>query len=264
VPKYNQNQFGATLGFPVLRNKLFFFGDVENNRIVFGQTFTETVPTADMRAGNFSELLNTSQTGLAKPVQLYQPNSGGAQAVSCNGLNNVYCPAQIDGVAQGILKLYPAPNTNGNLIYNNYVTTQNSVDNRWSWDTRADWNISPKDQAFVRYSYVNERASYPAPLGPILDGGSYGTDGAIVNFAQQFVGSETHVFNRGCADRCQCEYCGPGRHGGNSLYAGQRRPPSHDHRRGSRNFGEREHQRFDRRGWYLFLRYARILHSGRV
>jgi hypothetical protein len=195
VPKYNQNQFGATLGAPLLRNKLFFFGDVENNRIVFGQTFTETVPTANMRAGNFSELLNTSQTGLAKPVQLYQPNSGGTQTVSYNGQNNVYGPAQIDAVAQGILKLYPAPNKNGNLIYNNYVTSQNSVDNRWSWDTRVDWNVSPKDQAFVRYSYLNERASYPPPLGPILDGGSYGADGAIVNFAQQFVGSETQVFN---------------------------------------------------------------------
>ncbi len=195
VPKYNQNQFGATLGFPILRNKLFFFGDVEDNRIVFGQTYTGTVPTADMRAGNFSELLNTSLTGLAKPVQLYQPNSGGTQTVSCGGQNNVYCPAQIDPVAQGILKLYPAPNTNGNLIYNNYVTNLNSVDNRWSWDTRVDWNVSPKDQTFARYSYLNERASYPSPLGPILDGGSYGADGAIVNFAQQFVGSETHVFN---------------------------------------------------------------------
>lgn len=195
VPKYNQNQFGATLGSPIIRNKLFFFGDVEDNRIVFGQTYTGTVPTADMRAGNFSELLNTSLTGLAKPVQLYQPNSGGTTTVGCNGQNNVYCPDQIDAVAQGILKLYPAPNTNGNLIYNNYVTNQNSVDNRWSWDARVDWNISPKDQTFARYSYLNERATYPPPLGPVLDGGSYGADGAIVNFAQQFVGSETHVFN---------------------------------------------------------------------
>ncbi|MFZ0632994.1 MAG: carboxypeptidase-like regulatory domain-containing protein, partial [Acidobacteriaceae bacterium] len=147
VPKYNQNQFGATLGFPIIKNKLFFFGDGEDDRIVFGQTYTETVPTALMRQGNFSELLNTGLTGLAQPVQLYAPNSGGTVKVSCNGQNNVYCPAQIDAVAQNILKLYPAPNTNGGLIYNNYVTTNNSADNRWSWDTRSDWNISPKDQA---------------------------------------------------------------------------------------------------------------------
>ncbi len=37
VPKYRQNQFGATLGFPIIKDKLFFFGDVEANRIVFGE-----------------------------------------------------------------------------------------------------------------------------------------------------------------------------------------------------------------------------------
>jgi hypothetical protein len=195
VPKYNQNQFGATLGLPLIRNKLFFFGDAENNRIVFGQTYTETVPTALMRQGNFSELLNTSLTGLAQPIQLYAPNSGGTQKVGCNGKNNVYCTSQIDTVAQNILNLYPAPNANGSLIYNNYITTKNSVDNRWSWDVRSDWNITGKDQAFARFSYLNERSSFPPPLGPILDGGSYGNDGNIVDLAEQFVFSETHIFN---------------------------------------------------------------------
>lgn len=50
VPKYRQNQFGATLGFPILRDKLFFFGDVEANRIIFGQSGVYTVtyrPYAD-------------------------------------------------------------------------------------------------------------------------------------------------------------------------------------------------------------------------
>lgn len=195
VPKYNQNQFGATLGGPVIKNKLFFFGDVEDNRVVFGQTSTETVPTANMRLGNFSELLNTGLTGLAKPIQLYQPNSGGTQTVSCNGQNNVYCAGQIDKVAQNIVNLYPLPNANNGLTYNNYVVTTNSVDNRWSWDARMDWNISAKDQTFARYSYLNERSSYPPPLGSILDGGSYGTDGNIIDLAQQFVGSETHIFS---------------------------------------------------------------------
>ncbi len=77
VPAYHENQFGATLGFPIMTNRLFFFGDVQANRVVFGNTQTETVPTALMRSGNFSELLNTSLTGNAQPTILYQPNSGG-------------------------------------------------------------------------------------------------------------------------------------------------------------------------------------------
>ena len=44
--KYRQNQFGGTLGGPILKNKLFFFGDVEANRIIFGEPGTYSVPTA--------------------------------------------------------------------------------------------------------------------------------------------------------------------------------------------------------------------------
>jgi len=97
VPKYRQNQFGATLGFPIIKDKLFFFGDVEANRILFAApSVTTTVPTPLMRQGNFSELLNTNLTGSAQPVQLYQPNSANpATPLACNGQNNVFCPNQI-------------------------------------------------------------------------------------------------------------------------------------------------------------------------
>src|ERR1700724_3458988 len=72
---YHQNQFGASFGFPILKNKLFYFGDLEVNRISIGQTGVYTVPTLLMRQGNFSELLNTSLTGANGPIQLYQPSS---------------------------------------------------------------------------------------------------------------------------------------------------------------------------------------------
>jgi hypothetical protein len=195
VPKYRQNQFGGILGFPIIRNKLFFFADGEENRRVFGEATNETVPTALMRQGNFSELLNTNLTGAAQPVQLYEPNSGGTQAVQYPGQNNVFNPNELSSVALAILNLYPKPNINGANTYNNYTTNRDSTDDRWSWDARADWNISARDQSFVRYSYLNEPSNHPAPLGPILDGGNFADDGSLKNFGEDFVGNETHVFS---------------------------------------------------------------------
>src|SRR6185437_12254069 len=85
VPKYRQNQFGATLGLPVLKDKLFFFGDVEANRIVFAAPHTGlSVPTALMRTGNFSELLNGDLVSGNNPIHLYQPGSGGTTELADN------------------------------------------------------------------------------------------------------------------------------------------------------------------------------------
>ncbi len=196
VPKYRQNQFGATLGLPVLKDKLFFFGDVEANRILFAApSASTTVPTPLMRQGNFSELLNPALTG-NPAVQLYQPNSADlAQPLSCNGQNNVLCPNQISATARNILNLYPLPNINGGKTFSNYAVQRQITDNTFQWDTRMDWNISQHDQAFARFSYLNEPAFHPAPLGPILDGGGYGDDGNLKNFGENFAGSETHEFN---------------------------------------------------------------------
>ena len=198
VPKYRENQFGATLGFPIIKNKLFFFGDVEANRIIFGETHSgQTVPTALMRQGNFSELLNPSLTSGGTAVTLYEPSTtnAGTTPMSCNGQQNVLCSNQIDAVAQKILNLYPMPNVGvAGQTYNNYTSQSNAQDNTWQWDARMDWNISSKDQTFARFSYMHDPAVHPAPLGETLDGGSFGDTGNIINLGENFAFSETHIF----------------------------------------------------------------------
>ena len=193
TPPYHENQFGATLGFPILKNKLFYFGDTEANRISIGNTGTFTVPTALMRQGNFSELLNPALTGASQPIQLYQPGSGGAQTLSCNGQNNVFCSNQLNTVATKILGMYPQPNANGGKLLNNLVENVSTLNNTYQWDQRLDWNITQKDQAFARYSYFHQIALNNLPLGPILDGSGYGGE-QDYNLAQNFMLSETHIF----------------------------------------------------------------------
>jgi hypothetical protein len=193
VPEYHQNQFGGTLGFPIWKNKLFYFGDIEENRVVGGTPGTYTVPTALMRQGNFSELLNTSLTGQNQPVYLYQPGTGGTTQLTCTGQQNVFCAGQLNTVAKNILSLYPGPNANGGKTFNNYVINVNKQDYTVRWDQRLDYNLSAKDQAYGRYSYVHEIIKNALPLGTILDGSAYGGQ-YDTNLAENGMFSETHVF----------------------------------------------------------------------
>jgi hypothetical protein len=233
-PPYHENQFGGTLGFPILKNKLFFFADTEANRVDYASTGTYTVPTPLMRQGNFTEWLNTSLTGGSCPTILFQSNavggkytcSGGKVTVlggplqqygssvtTANGYTyptgqNVYNAATLDAAALKILNMYPLPNANGwnsgnntntstaqGLTYNNLVENLKTNGDTFQWDSRLDWNIRPADQAFVRLSYSNYRGYVPGSLGPILDGNTSYSSGSIASLIENIAASETHIFS---------------------------------------------------------------------
>ncbi|NYF78969.1 TonB-dependent receptor [Granulicella arctica] len=194
IAKYRQNQFGATLGFPIIKNKLFFFGDVEADRIIFGETHSGLqVPTARERVGDFGELLNKSLVSGGNTIQLYDPTKpNGSTPLPTNDLRTV---GTLNPVALNLLSLFPLPNIGvANQTYANYTSQTDTIDNTFQWDTRMDWNISSKDQAFGRYSYNHEPSTHPASLGSVLDGGGFGDTGQLVSLGENFAGSETHVF----------------------------------------------------------------------
>ncbi len=208
TPEYRQNLFGATLGLPIIKDKLFFFGDVQNNRVIIQVPQGNlTVPTLLERTGDFSELLTPANFGASKPTQLYQPQNNQvkltcpARATAANPTgNNVLCLNQIDPVAQSILNMYPLPNTSQfGIATQNYSYSLKQPFYTFQWDTRLDYNASAKDQAFFRFSFLNTRGNNAAPLGPVLDGGggngSTNVSGQNINYGNNFLLSETHVFS---------------------------------------------------------------------
>lgn len=208
---YHLNQFGATLGGPIWKNKAFFFADSQGTRIssYVPPQPNYTVPTAAERTGDFSELLDAANTSGNGSIALYQVGGnptatiGGTDApgyapryLTCNGVRNVICPGQISSVAKTILNLYPMPNEGGShQVFSNYtVPATATTNNTTQYDVRVDYNFSAKDQMFGRYSYSNSPTSFTPPLG-VLDGGGYGSDGQNSNYGKSGVFSETHFFS---------------------------------------------------------------------
>lgn len=218
---YHQNIFGATLGGPIIKNKLFVFADGQGTRIsVYQPQQTDlTVPTAAERTGDFSQMLDPSLTNGNGAITLYKtggnvtPNVGGtetakdpARYLSCPTETpayataipgqNVICPGDVNSVAKTIMNLFPLPNegVNGQVVQNYTAPATASQNNTTQYDVRMDYNFSPKDQAFGRYSYSNNPSIYTPPLG-VLDGGNFGSDGADTNYAKSGVLSETHFFS---------------------------------------------------------------------
>lgn len=182
-PSYQQNQFGATLGGPILRNKLFWFGDYQGTIIRNPMTYVSSVPDAAQRAGDFS--------GPGNAI-IYDPST-------YNPVTNTRTPfannivTGIDPLAQGIINLYPLPNQPGKLK-NNYVISPVENDRIDQGDFRGDYHISQGDQLFFRWSMSGRTDQRPAPLPGIASGGGSSTGLASENTMGAALG-ETHIFN---------------------------------------------------------------------
>jgi hypothetical protein len=164
-PSYRQNQYGATLGGPVIRNRTFFFGSYQGTRIRTGQSFINTVPSRDIiERGDFSR-----QPAVRRNIfdPLTQTGTG-ASAKRLPFAGNVIPQTRWDPTVKSILALYPKANigTDDNLTNNFYFGPSDS-DDADQYDFRGDHNFNDKHRFFARYSlrdqFRNQNGYLPYP-----------------------------------------------------------------------------------------------------
>ena len=219
---YKQNQFGATLGGPIVKGRTFFFGDYEGLRVRQATPWLVSLPTPAMLGGDFSTFLTSTP---AKAVDL-NGNVLKQNALDCNGnltyqgelfnsrlaqsgssLNpNGFCGVPINGsgaptnivpshlidpLAARLAALYPAPNTN--IAGANYLSDPKKRETRNNFDVRVDQTISQQDNLFGRFSYEDQPSFIPSPFSNALDGGSF-ADGYEDDSYRSLAISEVHSF----------------------------------------------------------------------
>lgn len=157
-----QNQFGGTIGGPILRNRTFFFASWEGRRERRSQSDLSIVPTADERNGIFSRTLGTVR----------DPRTG--QPFPDNRIPR----ERFDPVARGLLELWPEPNFAGTGTRQNYISAPPWNTDRDQTDVRIDHNLTEADKMFGRFSKSRLDTLRGSPL-PQPARGDQGNDRAF-------------------------------------------------------------------------------------
>jgi len=230
---YKQNQFGATLGGPIFKDKTFFFVDYEGLRVRQALPQLVTIPSPAQIAGDFSAQLSgdfapavdsqgnlTGQTALdcnGNPTYLGEifdsrqaqssplnPNGLCGVPISNNGTLNVFGGGTtIDPLAGRLAALYPLPNVD--LSGANFLSEPKRRESRNNFDVRIDHTFTDKDNFFARFSYEDQPSFIPTPFSNALDGGSF-ADGTEDDSYRSVAISEVHTFTSALTNEFRLGY----------------------------------------------------------
>ena len=195
-PVLLRNQFGGTFGGPLLKDRLFFFGDYEGTRQVVHAINTATVPTANQNGTSALAIANGGYTFLSggstesgSAVPILNPITGQTYT---NGVIPFSDPS-VSSFAKGVLAALPSANVPGNPFGNNYASLPPDTINDNKGDVRVDGTFGQHTTAFARYSQHQGEIDSP----PVIQGAAGGnSNGTVKIFNQQITGGITHLFSQ--------------------------------------------------------------------
>lgn len=156
TPSAKYNQPGATFGAPIIKNRLFFFGDYQLTDSRTANVYRSSVPVGNEVNGNFA---------VAGVKTIYDPNTYNPVTNTRSPFpGNIIPASEISPIGQAFAKLYPAPNVPG-ALKNNFVLEPTSMARTDQGDGRVDYRFSESDQFFARYTQVGG-TQFGAPKMP--------------------------------------------------------------------------------------------------
>src|ERR1700752_702809 len=177
LPPFHRNQFGASVGGPIQKDKTFFFVDYEGLRQTLGATSVDIVPSSDAR------------NGIVHPDGLTQCTIGVAGPPPCT-LTNSAGTVGVDPLVKPFLALYPLPSPGGLIApgdtgFFNIATNQISTENYTT--ARGDRKFSARHNFFATFFWDKALSDGPDPLNDVLVG----------NESRRYMGAleESHVFS---------------------------------------------------------------------
>jgi hypothetical protein len=187
---WRDDQYGGTFGGPIARNRLFYFASYEGTRQRRQVPSTISVPTRAVRSGDFS----------ATGATIYDPRTGKPDGSGRTPFaNNIIPSNRISQIAKKIAAFWPEPNLVGE--FNNYFTQPLFVFNRWTLDSKVNWNASERLHVFGRYSQLDFFQNNETVLGSQLQGnpGAGGNAGSGWGDTYNFSSGLTYTFGSSVA-----------------------------------------------------------------
>ncbi len=151
------NQFGFTAGGPIIRNKMFIFGDYQGSRDHLGQVELDRIPTTPFRTGDFS----------GEAATIYDPLTGDGEG---NGrtafMGNMVPQTRISPIASAMVGFIPEPNRPGGIGSRNQELPVVRIKDINAFDVKYDYVVSSSGRLTVRYSLQKATVTDCGLYGP--------------------------------------------------------------------------------------------------